>query len=167
MISAKCSYFMTFHVKLSSNYYSSQLVDMMCYELPVSTNSGDRSRSLISPQTTLGDGALIYNFHNLTSQERLLVFVTNLITAVKDGFSTSFGLVSVTELFPNASWLEREIAELHGILFELKRDIRNLMLQYGDNSTPFQKHFPSVGLQELFYDSRSDLITQRGVDLQN
>jgi NADH:ubiquinone oxidoreductase subunit C len=55
---------------------------------------------------------------------------------------------------------------LHGIVFSGKKDLRNLMLQYGDTSAPFQKGFPSIGLKEVFYDSNSDLIVQLPISLQ-
>jgi len=62
--------------------------------------------------------------------------------------------------------LEREISELHGIFFSGKKDLRNLMLQYGDTSAPMQKSFPSIGLREIFYDSSSDLLIQNPVTIQ-
>ena len=62
--------------------------------------------------------------------------------------------------------LEREISELHGINFAGKKDLRNLMLQYGDTSSPFQKLFPSIGVKELFYDPLKDTLIQKNVTVQ-
>jgi len=62
--------------------------------------------------------------------------------------------------------LEREVSELYNITFDGKKDTRNLMLQYGDNSAPFQKFFPSIGLKEMFYDVLNDLIIQQNVTYQ-
>ena len=164
MVSAKASYFAIFHYKFSTNFYSSQLADMMCYELPLTSNP---AQGALESGRSLSNGILVYNFHNLTSQDRVFLFVTNLLQSAHGGLSSLSDLNSVTELFPNASWLEREIAELHGLLFGFKRDVRNLMLQYGDNSAPFQKSFPAMGIQELFYDARTDSLSQRPVDHQN
>jgi NADH:ubiquinone oxidoreductase subunit C len=58
------------------------------------------------------------------------------------------------------------MAELHGIFFFNKKDIRNLMLQYGDNSTPMLKSTPSIGEREIFYDSVNDLLVQIDVNIQ-
>jgi NADH:ubiquinone oxidoreductase subunit C len=55
---------------------------------------------------------------------------------------------------------------MHGIVFNGQKDLRNLMLQYGDTSTPFQKSFPSIGVKEVFYDANSDLIVQLPISLQ-
>jgi NADH:ubiquinone oxidoreductase subunit C len=62
--------------------------------------------------------------------------------------------------------LEREIAELHGIFFTGKKDLRNLMLQYGDTSAPLQKSFPSIGIREIYYDATTDLLIQNPVTIQ-
>lgn len=73
---------------------------------------------------------------------------------------------SVTELFLNSNWLEREVAELNGIFFLGKKDTRNLLLQYGDTSAPMKKSFPSIGLREIFYNSNSDSLIQTTVSIQ-
>jgi len=55
---------------------------------------------------------------------------------------------------------------LHGIFFSGKKDLRNLMLQYGDTSAPMQKSFPSIGTREIFYDTVTDLLVQQPVSVQ-
>ena len=56
--------------------------------------------------------------------------------------------------------------ELHGIFFSNKKDLRNLMLTYGDTSAPMRKSFPSIGIKEIFYDSTSDLLIHNPVSIQ-
>jgi NADH:ubiquinone oxidoreductase subunit C len=75
-------------------------------------------------------------------------------------------ILSITELFSNANWLEREVAELNGVFFSGKKDLRNLMLQYGDTNSPFQKFFPSIGIKEISYDSINDLLLQTPISIQ-
>jgi len=67
---------------------------------------------------------------------------------------------SISELFYAANWLEREIAELHGCLFYGKKDSRNLMLQYGDLTVPFQKSSPSIGYKELIFNIIVNMIVE-------
>lgn len=55
---------------------------------------------------------------------------------------------------------------MHGFFLIGKKDIRNLMLQYGDTSSPLKKSFPSIGTKEIFYDSSSDLLIQNPVSIQ-
>tara|TARA_B110000967_G_scaffold205760_1_gene250989 strand:- start:2963 stop:3088 length:126 start_codon:yes stop_codon:yes gene_type:complete len=40
------------------------------------------------------------------------------------------------------------------------------MLQYGDNTAPFQKSFPVMGLKELFYNAISDIFKQVNLHIQ-
>jgi NADH:ubiquinone oxidoreductase subunit C len=62
--------------------------------------------------------------------------------------------------------LEREVAELNGVNFNNKKDLRNLMLQYGDTSVPFQKSSPSIGYKEFYYDSINDILIETPITLQ-
>lgn len=75
-------------------------------------------------------------------------------------------LTSISELFFNANWLERENYELSGIFFSGKKDLRNLLLQYGDSSCPMKKNYPSIGLKEIFYDSITDSLIQNPTSVQ-
>jgi NADH:ubiquinone oxidoreductase subunit C len=58
------------------------------------------------------------------------------------------------------------VAELHGAVFTNKKDLRNLMLQYGDTTTPFLKSAPSIGFKEVYYDSVSDILLEAPITLQ-
>jgi NADH:ubiquinone oxidoreductase subunit C len=40
------------------------------------------------------------------------------------------------------------------------------MLQFSDNSHPFKKNFPSIGLKEIFYDASNDLMIYQNVNIQ-
>jgi NADH:ubiquinone oxidoreductase subunit C len=55
---------------------------------------------------------------------------------------------------------------LHGIFFNNKKDLRNLMLTYGDVSAPLRKSFPSIGVKELFYDTTTDLLINSRISIQ-
>ena len=143
-------YLLVLHIRLSSTTYSSQLVDIFSYELP-----------LISLKHKHPSLLVVYNFHNLLTHSRYLLFTLNF-----NQLKNNFFLKSIADLFPSAGWLEREVSELYGISFENKKDTRNLMLQYGDVSTPFQKHFPTIGLKEFYYDTISDLIIQTQLTTQ-
>lgn len=80
--------------------------------------------------------------------------------------NSSNTLSSVAEVYPAGNWLEREVSELNGVHFAGKKDLRNLMLQYGDASKPFKKSFPSIGLKEMFYDPIKDTIVQNPLSVQ-
>ena len=148
-------------MRFSTIFYSNQLVDIFSYELPVSNSVSPQISNLSVSQPSTSNSIVVYNFHNLTFQERFFFFCSD-----SSKNNNSFKLNSIAELYPNASWLEREVSEFHGIIFNNKKDLRNLMLQYGDTSVPFQKSSPSIGLKELFYDSVNDVLVQVPVSIQ-
>jgi NADH:ubiquinone oxidoreductase subunit C len=147
-------YFTVLHIRLSSLFSTSQLVDIFAYELPVLLDSKIQT-------LTSSNAILVYNFHNLTFHERFFFFCVDFITP-----SSYASINSIRELYPNAWWLEREVSELHGYCFSNKKDLRNLMLQYGDTSAPFRKAYPSLGTREFFYDTVNDQLVQRTVTTQ-
>ena len=146
-------YYVALHLKLSTSERSTQLVELFAYENPLTETVNPLWRSGSNP-------VLVYQFHNLFSQKRLFLFVTS----TKN--STVSTPKTLSELFFSSAWLEREAGEMHGICFEGKKDLRNLMLQYGDSSAPFRKSYPSIGLKETFYDSVTDSLVQIPVSIQ-
>jgi len=162
------------HLKMSSMFYASQLCDMFAYELVAGSNSsaqggnsGDTFAQKYLSVTRANAVVVVYNFHSMYSQNRFFLFVQNSYSALRSRkLSINNSLESITELFPAANWLEREIAELFGLCFMGKKDLRNLMLQYGDSTAPFQKLFPTVGLKEMVYDIVKDTLVQVRVSLQ-
>ena len=150
MISSNTSYYTSVHFRLSSFTYLLQMVDMFCYELPRQNQSLKKVGENLNP-LQLGP-TVVYNLQNLISNDRFFIFVTRQAAALR--------VKSLVDLYPNTNWLEREIGELFGFIFDGKNDTRNLMLQYGDSSAPFKKSYPAIGLKELYYNFATDLISQ-------
>ena len=153
-------YYLIIHFKLSTIFYSTQLVDMFVYDLilnnKINKNINYNNNSII-----------VYNFHLIKFQQRIYLFIKkNFKKNFKNDLVNLNFLNSISEVFLNANWLEREISELHGFFFIGKKDLRNLMLPYGDTSAPMQKSFPSIGVKEIFYDSINDLLIQNSVSIQ-
>lgn len=156
-------YYLSLHLKLSSLFYSTQLIDIFSYELPFNKNISNKENKI----SLINNSLIVYNFHSILFQQRFFVFVvSNSKQNIKKNNINWNSLNSITELFLNANWLEREVSELHGIFFSNKKDLRNLMLTYGDTSAPLRKSFPSIGIKEVFYDSVSDLLIQNPVSIQ-
>ena len=146
-------YYLVSHFRFATSFYLSQLVDLFAYELPL-ISSDVRS---FSSNKSVSNSVLVYNFHNLVTHDRFFLFCVDI---------GSHSPKSISEFYPNANWLEREVSELHGTVFDNKRDLRNLMLQYGDTSTPFRKSSPSIGLKEFFFDSVNDSLVQLPLSVQ-
>jgi len=58
---------------------------------------------------------------------------------------------SVTSLWPNAGWLEREVYDLLGVLFDGNPDLRRILTDYGFSGHPLRKDFPLTGFVEMRY----------------
>ncbi len=60
---------------------------------------------------------------------------------------------TVTEIWNNANWYERESFDLFGIRYDGHTDLRRILTDYGFVGHPFRKDFPLVGNVEMRYDA--------------
>ena len=72
---------------------------------------------------------------------------------------------SVTGLWPVAGWLEREIFDLYGVLFDGNEDLRRILTDYGFRGHPFRKDFPLTGYVELRYSEEQKRVVYEPVRL--
>lgn len=61
-------------------------------------------------------------------------------------------LTSLDRLYLNSNWLEREVAEMFGLTFKFKKDIRKLLLNYNESITPLLKDYNTNSNKKLFFD---------------
>jgi NADH-quinone oxidoreductase subunit C len=72
---------------------------------------------------------------------------------------------SVTGLWPVAGWLEREVFDMFGVLFEGNNDLRRILTDYGFRGHPFRKDFPLTGYVELRYSEEQKRVVYEPVRL--
>ncbi|HEY7808029.1 MAG TPA: NADH-quinone oxidoreductase subunit C [Croceibacterium sp.] len=72
---------------------------------------------------------------------------------------------TVTRLWPNAGWLEREVFDMFGVLFDGNTDLRRILTDYGFEGHPFRKDFPLTGYQELRYSEEEHRVVYEPVEL--
>ena len=99
---------------------------------------------------------VVYHLLSLTKNRRIRVKVaTDEATPVP----------SVTGLWPVAGWLEREVYDMYGVLFEGNADLRRILTDYGFEGFPQRKDFPLTGHVELRYSEAEKRVVYEPVDL--
>lgn len=72
---------------------------------------------------------------------------------------------SVTAIWPVAGWLEREVYDMYGVLFEGNNDLRRILTDYGFRGHPQRKDFPLSGFVELRYSEADKRVVYEPVQL--
>ena len=72
---------------------------------------------------------------------------------------------TVTTLWPNAGWLEREVFDMYGVIFAGNTDLRRILTDYGFEGHPFRKDFPLTGYVELRYSQEQGRVIYEPVKL--
>jgi NADH-quinone oxidoreductase subunit C len=72
---------------------------------------------------------------------------------------------SVTGIWPVAGWLEREVYDMYGVLFEGNTDLRRILTDYGFVGHPQRKDFPLTGYVELRYSEEAKRVVYEPVEL--
>ena len=72
---------------------------------------------------------------------------------------------SLTNVWPVASWFEREAFDLFGIVFEGHPDLRRILTDYGFVGHPYRKDFPTSGYVEMRYDPDQQRVIYQPVTI--
>jgi len=99
---------------------------------------------------------VVYNLLSVTRNDRLRVIVnTDEVTPVP----------SVSQIWPGATWWEREVFDLFGVTFEGLVDHRRILTDNGFEGHPMRKDFPLTGHVELRYDEEQKRVVYDKVAL--
>jgi NADH-quinone oxidoreductase subunit C len=99
---------------------------------------------------------VVYMLLSVTKNHRIIVKLST---------SEDKPVPTVTTLWPNAGWLEREVFDLYGVLFDGNTDLRRILTDYGFEGHPFRKDFPMTGYTELRYSEEAKRVVYEPVEL--
>lgn len=95
----------------------------------------------------------------------LLSVTKNRRVMVKVATDEDTPVPTVTTLWPNAGWLEREVFDMFGVVFSGNTDLRRILTDYGFEGHPFRKDFPLTGYVELRYSEEEKRVVYEPVKL--
>jgi len=75
-------------------------------------------------------------------------------------------IVSLTNIFPSANWMEREIFDMYGIKFSDHPDLRRILTDYNFEGHPLRKDFPLTGHNEVRYSVEQKKVIYEPVKLE-
>jgi NADH-quinone oxidoreductase subunit C len=95
----------------------------------------------------------------------LLSMTRNLRVRVKITTDEEAPIPSITGVYPNADWYEREAFDLYGMLFSGHPDLRRILTDYGFTGHPLRKDFPMTGYVEVRWDEEQKRVVYEPVKL--
>lgn len=86
---------------------------------------------------------IVYNIYYFYKTKIRITLVVNSFESLK--------FKSIEKIYKNSSWLEREVSEMFGVKYTLKRDQRILLLDYARDDKPMLKEYPTEGYRDIYY----------------
>jgi NADH-quinone oxidoreductase subunit C len=99
---------------------------------------------------------VVYMLLSLTKNHRVRVHVST---------DETMPVPSITGIWPVAGWLEREVFDMYGVLFDGNPDLRRILTDYGFRGHPQRKDFPLSGFVELRYSEEEKRVVYQPVKL--
>ena len=99
---------------------------------------------------------VVYNLLSVSLNQRVRVIVTT---------DEATPVPSMSNVWPCATWWERECWDLYGVTFAGLEDHRRILTDYGFEGHPLRKDFPLTGYVEVRYDEERKQVVYEPVKL--
>ena len=73
---------------------------------------------------------------------------------------------TLTNIFPAANWMEREVFDMYGVSFKDHPDLRRILTDYEFEGHPLRKDFPLTGHTEVRYSEDQKKVISESVKLE-
>ena len=73
---------------------------------------------------------------------------------------------TITQVYPAANWMEREVFDMYGVTFKNHPDLRRILTDYGFEGYPLRKDFPLTGHNEVRYSEDEKKVIYEPVKLE-
>ena len=73
---------------------------------------------------------------------------------------------TITNIYPAANWMEREVFDMYGIKFKDHPDLRRILTDYEFEGYPLRKDFPMTGHKEVRYSEDKKKVIYEPVRLE-
>ena len=149
-------------IKHNQIYLETDKDDLIDVSLFLKTNSETKFRQLID--ITVVDYPeknkrfdVVYLFLSHEFNQRLVL---------KYSISEKEVIPSLTNVFPSANWMEREVFDMYGVSFKDHPDLRRILTDYGFEGHPLRKDFPLTGHSEVRYSEEEKKVISEPVKLE-
>ncbi|MDR2008455.1 MAG: NADH-quinone oxidoreductase subunit C [Alphaproteobacteria bacterium] len=95
----------------------------------------------------------------------LLSLDNNLRLRVKINIAEEFIVDSLSSIYSNSDWLEREVYDMFGIYFGEHKDLRRILTDFGFEGSPLRKDFPLSGFVEVEFNEELQRVVYKPVEL--
>ena len=96
----------------------------------------------------------------------LLSIENNQRIIINSDIEMNFKVQSITKIFPSANWMEREVFDMYGIIFDNHPDLRRILTDYEFEGYPLRKDFPLTGNTEVRYSEDKKKVIYEKVKLE-
>ena len=147
------------HEQLYINISSEDLIDVTIF---IKSNKNTKFRQLIDitavdyPENTQRF-KVVYLFLSHEFNQRIILSYL---------ISENEVIQSLTEIFPAANWMEREVFDMYGVKFKDHPDLRRILTDYDFEGHPLRKDFPLTGHTEVRYSEDQKKVIKEPVKLE-